>query len=255
MTYLKSLLRGSAFSMISGFKLSSESYNAALKLLKECFDNKQLQIGIHLKNLLKNLTVSDLKNISQLRCVYHNIENQIRSLDNLNVTPKTYRPSLIPVLQPKLLSELNLVNSGRFSDLDYRDITEVLKVFKEELSAREKTFSPELDNPNYSASSLFKANFEKDSGISCLFCTKSHKTQSCKVVTHVKTRKNIIKNKRRCFVCLKGGHISKNCTNKIQYYKCSKRHHIAFYKIIKCIQVTILFLQRIKFYFKLQLQL
>ena len=255
MTYLKSLLRGSAFSMISGFKLSSESYNAALKLLKECFHNKQLQIGIHLKNLLKNLTVSDLKNISQLRCVYHNIENQIRSLDNLNVTPKTYRPLLISVLQPKLLSELNLVNIGRFSDLDYRDITEVLKVFKEELSAREKTFSPELDNPNYFASSLFKANFEKNSGISCLFCTKSHKTQSCKVVTHVKTRKNIIKNKRRCFVCLKGGHISKNCTNKIQYYKCSKRHHIAFYKIIKCIQVTILFLQRIKFYFKLQLQL
>ena len=42
-----------------------------------------------------------------------------------------------------------------------------------------------------------------------------------------KPEKNIIKDKRCCFVCLKGGHISKNCASKIQCYKCSKRH-IAF---------------------------
>ena len=45
------------------------------------------------------------------------------------------------------------------------------------------------------------------------------------MVTHVETRKNIIK-KWCCFICLKDGH-SKNCTNKIKWYKCSKRHHIA----------------------------
>ena len=39
-----------------------------------------------------------------------------------------------------------------------------------------------------------------------------------------RNQKNI---KRRCFVCVNGGHISKNCTCKIQCYKCSKRHHIA----------------------------
>ena len=45
------------------------------------------------------------------------------------------------------------------------------------------------------------------------------------MVTHVETRKNIIKDKRCCFVCLKGEHISKNSTSKIQCYECSKRHH------------------------------
>ena len=181
--------------MISGFKLSNENYNAALNLLKERFDNKQLHIAIHMKNLLKILTVPDSKKNLQLRSVYDNIETQIRSLVNLNVTPKTYGPLLILVLQSKLPGELNLIISRRFNDLDCWDVTEVLKVFKEELSAREKTFSPESDNTNYTASSLFTANekLKNNSDVSCLLCTKNHKTQRCKVVTHVETRKNIIK--------------------------------------------------------------
>ena len=64
--------------MISSFQLSSEKYNTALKLLKERFDNKQLEIAIHMKNLLK-LRQFIFKNLSQLRSVYDNIETQISS--------------------------------------------------------------------------------------------------------------------------------------------------------------------------------
>ena len=74
--------------MISGFELSNENYDAAFKLLKGRFSKNQLQIAVHMKNLLKILTVSDLKNISLLRYIYDNTETQIRSLDN--VTPETY---------------------------------------------------------------------------------------------------------------------------------------------------------------------
>ena len=78
MTYLKSLLRGSVLSIIFGFKLSNENYNAALNLSKELFHSKQLQFAIYIKNLLNISTVSYLKNISQLNFVYDNIETQIR---------------------------------------------------------------------------------------------------------------------------------------------------------------------------------
>ena len=106
--------------------------------------------------------------------------------------------------------------------------SQVLKVLKGELSASEKTFSPESEYTKYTLHHLSTNDkVKKNSDASCLFCTKTHKTQSCKVMTLVETRKNIIKAKRRCFVCLKGGHISKNCTRKIQCYKYSKRHHIA----------------------------
>ena len=70
MAFLKSVLRASTLSIKPGFKLSTENWNAALNLLKERFDNKQFQIAIHMKNLLKILTSSNLKYISQLRSVY-----------------------------------------------------------------------------------------------------------------------------------------------------------------------------------------
>ena len=38
---------------------------------------------------------------------------------------------------------------------------------------------------------------------SCLFCTKNYINQSYKVVMHVETRKNIMKDKKALFVCLK----------------------------------------------------
>ena len=40
------------------------------------------------------------------------------------------------------------------------------------------------------------------------------------------TWRNILKEKKRCFVCLKAGHISKNCFSKMNCYNCSEQHHV-----------------------------
>ena len=113
MTYLKSLVRGSALSRISGFKLSNENHTSALNLLRERFDNKQLQSRTHMNTLLKILTVSNLNNNPLVRSVYDNIESQIHSLETLDV----YGPLLIPVLQSDIPSELNLQISTSFDDV------------------------------------------------------------------------------------------------------------------------------------------
>ena len=55
------------------------------------------------------------------------------------------------------------------------------------------------------------------------------------------TWRNILKEKKRCFVCLKAGHISKNCLSKMNCYNCSKQHHVAichFDKIDSSTQVS-----------------
>ena len=52
-TYLKSLLRGSVSSTIPRFKSSNENYSVPLNSLKECFDNKKLQIAVQRKICLK----------------------------------------------------------------------------------------------------------------------------------------------------------------------------------------------------------
>ena len=55
------------------------------------------------------------------------------------------------------------------------------------------------------------------------------------------TLRNILKEKKRCFVCLKAGHISKNCSSKMNCYNCSKQHHVGichFEKIDSNTQVS-----------------
>ena len=67
------------------------------------------------------------------------------------------------------------------------------------------------------------------------------KTVNRKTVTHMGTWRNILKEKKRCFVCLKAGHISKNCLSKMNCYNCSKQHHVAichFEKIESNTQVS-----------------
>ena len=87
--------------------------------------------------------------------------------------------------------------------------------FKKELSTREKTFSPVADNTKYIVSSLFiMINSKRILTFSYLLCTKNYKTQTCMVVRPLGTRKNINKDKSHWFICLIGGHISKNCANK-----------------------------------------
>ena len=86
------------------------------------------------------------------KAVYGNIENQIRSLENLDVKSDKYGPLLIPVLQAKIPNEWNLIISRRFNDLLERYWS--FKVFREELIAREKLFLSEPNADLFTAWSL-----------------------------------------------------------------------------------------------------
>ena len=83
MTYLKNLIRGTASTTISGFKLTNENYTLAVNLLKERYNNKQLLVSSHVNNLLKIEPIQSLKEVYLLRDLYNKVETQIRSLQNL----------------------------------------------------------------------------------------------------------------------------------------------------------------------------
>ena len=63
------------------------------------------------------------------------------------------------------------------------DVIEVLKVFNEDLIAREKSFSSTLNTDLFTGSCLLAGTetFKKKNN-------KSHKSQSYKIVTHIETR-------------------------------------------------------------------
>ena len=55
----------------------------------------------------------------------------------------------------------------------------------------------------------------------------NHSSNSCHIVTEISTRKEVLKNKNRCFNCLAFGHTVKNCTKKSKCFTCNEKHHIS----------------------------
>ena len=62
--------------------------------------------------------------------------------------------------------------------------------------------------------------------VSCVYCLGQHTSSKCTKITSVKARRVLLRKFARCFVCLKKGHVSKNCDSKYKCNKCSSRHHI-----------------------------
>ena len=65
-------------------------------------------------------------------------------------------------------------------------------------------------------------------GSGCCFCKQdNHSPVNCKRVTSVDERKRIIKENGLCFVCLRSGHISRNCRSSSKCDNCSGNHHVS----------------------------
>ena len=77
------------------------------------------------------------------------------------------------------------------------------------------------------ASTLYMRSNEVDQNviIVCVFCKQQHFSASCETVKDINQRKNILLRDRRCFTCLKTGHLSKNCRSTRKCRKCSGNHH------------------------------
>ena len=62
----------------------------------------------------------------------------------------------------------------------------------------------------------------------CVFCNDNrHNSSRCRKVTNVRSRRDILVKKGRCFICLDTGHRAKSCRVKYTCKKCNGRHNIA----------------------------
>ena len=59
----------------------------------------------------------------------------------------------------------------------------------------------------------------------CVFCKGSHWSDKCEVITDPSVRKEFLKSAKRCFLCLKESHLSRNCQTKRTCYYCKGFHN------------------------------
>ena len=227
--YLRSLLRGKAEQLVNGLSLTGENYETALKLLDERYGDKQGLINEHTNKLIKLQKVKDITDTNALRELYDNIECHIRNLDVLKPDClSTLGTMLITIILDKIPEELRLLIARKFND-DEWEIRELLNEFKKELSVREKCDIKPQQNPTEkskiqqqpSAMGLHSGS----SKISCAFCKGNHYSDKCNAVTDIFSRKESLRRSGKCFVCLKSGHMSRNCSIAKTCFHCKEKGH------------------------------
>ena len=59
------------------------------------------------------------------------------------------------------------------------------------------------------------------------YCQQAHSSNSCQVVVHPHACKQALRKAGRCFVCLRRGHISRECRSHVRCPKCGGKHHVS----------------------------
>ena len=103
---------------------------------------------------------------------------------------------------------------------------EMLDDLLQEVEARERTSSYACGSnkrrskePGSAAMLLLKSN------VVWCFCNKSYQSEDWQGAKAIEDRKQAIKRSGCCFICLRKGHISRECRSKMKCSKCNGKHH------------------------------
>ena len=234
-SYLKSLLEGNAATTIQSLALTAANYNSAVQLLNQRFGNKQVIISSHMDALLK-LTAVSSHDVKGLRKTYDKIEAHVRGLQALDVPTSTYGSLLVPVLMSKIPEEIRLLLGREVKDGEW-NLDKILTLLREEVENRERCGSIQaLSAPERKQAynvggrnglTTAAALISSDKKVNCSYCKGNHTSAKCPVITNVLARKDILRKEGRCFICLKRGHLSRNCESRYSCIKCTGKHHIS----------------------------
>ena len=228
--YLRSLLEGPALEAISGLTLNAANYKEAVAVLQKRFGNKQNIIARHMDALLKVDSIASDSNLKGLRRLHDTVESQVRGLRSLGVAPESYGSLLSSVLMSKLPGEIRLIISRVVGEESW-ELDKLLETLEQELRARERaavdTPAPQRKAVKIPSSAAALLTGGTDGKPSCCYCHQPHYSNSCEKVRSLEERKVALRKSGRCFVCLRRGHISRQCRSNAKCGNCHGRHHIS----------------------------
>ncbi|XP_065069866.1 uncharacterized protein LOC135694908, partial [Rhopilema esculentum] len=233
LNYLVNLLEGPAYRAVSGLELTEQNYLNAMEILKARFGNKQQIISTHMQALL-GLQNCPNENVKQLRFIYDSINVHVRGLEALGMSSASYGSLLVPILMARMPREITL-HVARKTTEEVWPIKEILEIVKKEIEARElsdnitpveRKFDKTSGYGPKSPQGTTKTFLTKDEKVQdCVYCGHAHSPSSCKEVQEITGRKKILLETKRCFSCLKSGHMTKKCRENRNCRKCGRNFH------------------------------
>lgn len=234
--------KSEARELIESFPITKENYPLAIDSLIERYGRKELLIDFYVRELLKLVLNSAMKNKpDSLSCLYNKLSTQLRALSSLGVTTDQCGTILYPLVESSLpitlLRSFERQRKHIESEQNVSSLDAILLFLKSEVESEERIklsrseiySQPErkkhLAESQRSLPSATELIMQESRG-RCLFCLKDHETRFCRKAFYIpiEEKLEIIKKKGLCRICMGKGHLAQNCSVHITCQGCSKRH-------------------------------
>lgn len=222
MQYLKTNVSGEAAKLISNIDVTADNFDIAWKLLIERFENKRAIRDTHLELLLK-LPDMKFENSGDLQEYYDKSKECIELLKDMSG-----EQILLYLLMKKLPNETRKIyEQSRENPTEEQKLSEYFEFLHkrcrvlETIEGNSKKYEKKYNGGNYNANEK-KFDFEK-----CACCNEKHPIFICtkfKSIT-VNERRDLVKQKALCLLCLKPKHQANECKFKKMCPHCNKRHN------------------------------
>ena len=87
---------------VSGLTTIAESYNEAVELLKQRYDNTQILINTHMQQFVSLPVIKSVNDVKGLRKLYENVKSSVKNLKTLDDDSRSYRNLLVLLINAKL---------------------------------------------------------------------------------------------------------------------------------------------------------
>ena len=254
-SFLKGALRGAAVTAISGIALTNGNYDVAVTLLKQKFGRPDSIIEM-LYSKLQHLSTAS----QRFNRTYENIERVLRQLESqgenvngqkilihqiLSKFPldvilkledtKTFGQVWTMELLQKLLSQY--VETQENAQRHFANVKGYVTGVRDgETCQGYQRYNRYLNDhnrdtkPSSVSVETFTTNVQRRSKFvynPCVFCQGEHFNDECDQYRELSDRKQRLLSQGRCFLCLKTGHVFRDCSfvQKSGCYYCGKRRH------------------------------
>ncbi|XP_022335109.2 uncharacterized protein LOC111131734 [Crassostrea virginica] len=244
LNYLEQMTYGEAYKVVSGYShmTGDKGYQAAMKQLEERYGDNELIVTSFIKKALEWPTIKDAKMLDEFALFLLECQNASESIDSVCILD--YADNI-----KKLMSKLPVYLHDR-----WRSVILKIKDSKRRVQFRDfvtfvKTEAKKSNDPIYgvvSLSGIPRTNIDKghkrtvasvnligeseSTGMLesvCDYCgSSSHSLKECRRFQEVslQERYNFMRSKGLCYGCLKKGHMTRKCRNRLKCSTCSRSH-------------------------------